>query len=127
MVRRSKRSDPERLREELVTLLINFKDELKKPEIRKKVISLIPAFHLLRDLGSSLIPEDDANSARDRILYYLKKYPKKIIKGVARNKSIIVFPAHAWMMWLSTRLSTDALDRGGDIGMKNFRKLRKTP
>ena len=81
MVRRSKRSDPEKLRERLVNLLINFKDELKKPEIRSKVIALIPAYHILRDLGSSLIPESDANSARDRILYYLLKYPRKIIKG----------------------------------------------
>ncbi len=57
----------------------------------------------------------------------VKTATKKILKGVARNKSIIVFPAHAWLMWLSTRLSTDALDRGGDIGMKNFRKLRGNP
>jgi hypothetical protein len=81
MVRRSKRSDPEQLREQLVNLLINFRDELKKPEIRSKVIALIPAYHILRDLGSSLIPESDANSARDRILYYLLKYPQRIIKG----------------------------------------------
>ncbi len=54
----------------------------------------------------------------------VKTASKKILKAVARNKSLVVFPMHARMMWWSTRMSPDALDRGGDIGMKQFRKIR---
>lgn len=50
------------------------------PDTREKVLSLIPAFHLLRDLGSSLISEH-IPAARDRIIFYLCKYPRKIIHG----------------------------------------------
>lgn len=71
----------ESIRKSLVTLLEHFSEELKKNDIRTKVIALIPAFHKLRDLGSSLIPKTEASSARDRIISYLKKYPKTIIDG----------------------------------------------
>jgi len=65
----------------LVDLLVNFKAELRSPHLRGKVLALIPVFHLLRDLGSSLIPGKQAASARSRILFYLRKYPKTVIKG----------------------------------------------
>lgn len=82
MVRRSQPDgEPERLRAELVQLLTNFAVELEKPDLRPKVIALVPAFHKLRDLGSSLIPKTEASSGRDRILSYLLKYPKQIIDG----------------------------------------------
>lgn len=41
----------------------------------------MPAFHKLRDLGSSLIPKSEAPSARDRIIAYLKQYPQTVIDG----------------------------------------------
>ena len=76
MPRRSQPKDrPEELRSDLVELLTNFAVELLKEDLRDKVIALIPAFHMLRDLGSSLIPMNDGGSARDRILAYLLKYP----------------------------------------------------
>jgi len=81
MTRRSKPSDPEYLRNELVKLLTNFKQELLSENLRGKVLALIPAFRKLRDLGSSLIPKEQASAARDRILYYFRKYPRVIIKG----------------------------------------------
>lgn len=74
-------NDPEKLRQSLVELLTNFAVELKKSDIRTKVIALIPAFHKLRDLGSSFIPKDEAPSARDRIISYLLQYPYKVIDG----------------------------------------------
>lgn len=80
-MRRSKQGDPEALRAELVALLINFKQELLSPNLRQKVVALIPAHHLLRDLGSSLIPREGPNAARARILEYFLKYPGVIIKG----------------------------------------------
>ncbi len=62
MPRRSQPSEPELLRSSLVELLSNFAAELQKDNLRAKVIALIPVFHKLRDLGSSLIPETDAAS-----------------------------------------------------------------
>ena len=76
MARRSKPNDlPEELQQHLTDLMANFSEELKNEDLRAKVIALIPAFHTLRDLGSSLIPKSEAFSARDRILAYLKQYP----------------------------------------------------
>jgi hypothetical protein len=45
------------------------------------VLALIPAFHSLRDLGSSFIPKTTAASGIDRILFYLRKYPITVIHG----------------------------------------------
>lgn len=81
MPRRSKPGDVEALRRKLVQLLSNFKAELESPDLRRKVLSLVPAFHMLRDLGCSLIPRTDADNARERILYYLRRYPRTVIKG----------------------------------------------
>lgn len=82
MSRRSQpRNIPEELRQSLVDLLTNFAEELKKDDLRQKVVTLVPAFHTLRDLGSSLIPKSEASSARDRIIAYLKQYPGIIIDG----------------------------------------------
>jgi len=65
----------------LVELLTNFATELRKPELRSKVVALVPVFHNLRDLGSSLIPKTEASSARDRVVAYLMRYPKQVIDG----------------------------------------------
>lgn len=81
MPRRSSQGEIEAIRVKLVDLLINFKRELQSPSLRSKVQALIPAFHLLRDLGSSLIPREQAASAKNRILFYLMKYPRTIVSG----------------------------------------------
>jgi len=81
-MRRSQPNDrPESIRKSLVELLTNFAVDLQKPDLRARVQALIPAFHKLRDLGSSLIPSTDASSARDRLIAYLTRYPKQVIKG----------------------------------------------
>lgn len=77
----------EKLRKQLQELLANFEQELKSGNLRKKVLSLVPCFHLLRDLGKSLIPSTIARSARNRILHYFKKYPGVIISG---NELLVV-------------------------------------
>lgn len=64
-----------------IDLLINFKEELKKDDLRIKVLALVPIINTLRNLGKSLIPRDIASAARDRIQYYFQKYPKTIISG----------------------------------------------
>lgn len=81
MARRSRQKNPEELRQELLGLIQNFESELKKDDLRGKVLALIPAHHILRDLGSSLIPREAAASARDRIILYLTKYPRQVIQG----------------------------------------------
>lgn len=80
MARRSRRGDPETLRSELEALVRGFKDVLRSKDPRTRVQGLVPAFHKLRDLGSSLAP-GAAEGARDRILAYLRRYPLTVIKG----------------------------------------------
>ncbi|MEQ1977237.1 HNH endonuclease [Xenorhabdus sp. SGI240] len=81
MARRSKKSEPETLRKQLLALIADFEHKLLEDSLREQVFMLVPANHLLRDLGSSLLNEDNCNSARDRILAYLLKYPRAIIHG----------------------------------------------
>lgn len=79
MARRSKQNVPEEIRKQLVHLLEDFEHELLKSDLRDKVIALVPAHHLLRDLGGSLIGK--VSAARDRIIAYLLKYPRQVIQG----------------------------------------------
>lgn len=81
--RRSQRSTntPEVCRRNLEELIRNFQSHLQAGELRPKVLALVPIFHGLRDLGKALIPHALASAARDRILYYLCKYPRVVING----------------------------------------------
>jgi hypothetical protein len=79
MTRRSQQQNPEEIRLALISLLKDFDEKLKQPDLRKKVIALVPAYHLLRDLGSSLI--ETSGAARERIIQYLCKYPQIVIQG----------------------------------------------
>lgn len=82
MARRSRQhDDPEHLCHELISLLEGFGEALESENLRQKVCALVPAYHLLRDLGSLLIPRTDATNARDRIIAYLLKYPGSVING----------------------------------------------
>jgi hypothetical protein len=81
MTRRPKEDVPNTLQQQLLDLLANFEKQLQQSDLRKKVLALIPVFHTLRDLGSSLIPRKDAASARSRILAYFQKYPLTVIHG----------------------------------------------
>lgn len=82
MPRRSRPADvPETLRRRLIDLLEHFEDQLRQGDLRERVRALVPAFQALRDLGSSLIPRESAANARDRILAYLRQYPRQVIDG----------------------------------------------
>jgi hypothetical protein len=81
MPRRPIENTPETLRKELIALLTDFELKLQLVDLRDKVLALIPAFHKLRDLGSSLMLRKTASAARDRILAYFQKYPFTIIHG----------------------------------------------
>lgn len=79
MVRRSKPADLRTLKAQLASLLDNFESKLTSKDLRPKVLALVPAFHALRDLGSSLISPNDAANARDRIEVYFRRYPLTVI------------------------------------------------
>lgn len=81
MARRSSIGDPEALRASLVELLTDFENHLNSSDLRRQVRELIPANHLLRDLGSSLLRDESAKAARDRILRYLLKYVGVVVDG----------------------------------------------
>ena len=81
MARRSKKNVPETLRKQLLELITDFEFKLKDDSLREQVLALIPANHLLRDLGSSLMNDENCNSAGDRLLASLLKYPGVIIHG----------------------------------------------
>ena len=76
-----KHADPELVRHKIEELIRNFETDLRTGDLRPKVLALVPIFHGLRDLGKALIPSQYASAARDRILYYLRKYPRIIIDG----------------------------------------------
>ena len=77
----AKQVDAEALRQKVANLIKNFEAELRSGELRLKVLALVPIFYGLRDLGKSLIPAEYTSAARDRILYYFRKYPGTIIDG----------------------------------------------
>lgn len=79
--RKGETVDLEAIRQRVAELIKNFEAELRSGELRTKVLALVPIFHELRDLGKALIPADYASAARDRILYYFRRYPGTIING----------------------------------------------
>lgn len=81
MVRRSKQQEPEALRQSLIELLANFEAILSRLELRAQVRALIPANHMLRDLGSSLLQGGPGLPADKRILAYLRRFPGVVIDG----------------------------------------------
>ena len=81
MARRSRVDDPEKLRKQLIQLLVAFEKKLMKADLRAQVKALIPANYTLRDLGCSLLPVDVDGAATARLLAYLLKYHSKLIQG----------------------------------------------
>ncbi|MCL5024778.1 MAG: HNH endonuclease [Nitrospirae bacterium] len=80
-MRKNKLLEPEEIRQKLADLVVNFEEELRTSNLRGKVLSLVPLFHALRDLGKSLLPLAPTSSARERILFYFRKYPYTVING----------------------------------------------
>jgi NAD(P)-dependent dehydrogenase (short-subunit alcohol dehydrogenase family) len=52
---------------------------------------------------------------------------REILKGVDRNKSIIVFPAHARVLWRLQRLNPNSMDMANRSMVRKFRKIRRAP
>jgi hypothetical protein len=81
VARRPSKGTPETKRKALIELLVDFEHHLSASDLRDQVQALIPVFHELRDLGSSLLGAEARASARDRILAYLRRYPTTVIAG----------------------------------------------
>lgn len=81
MTEHSKQSDPEQYRLRLMELLKNFEDHLKNSELRTQVLELVPATDMLQNLGASLLQGPDTDSARSRILAYMKQYMGIVLSG----------------------------------------------
>ena len=82
-----KQVDPEIVRMRVEELIRDFQYELKKEDLRPKVLALVPIFNGLRELGKVLIPSRYASSAGERILHYFRKYPGIVIAG---NELLVV-------------------------------------
>lgn len=76
-----RKNSAESIRRELQTLISNFEEELKKEELRPKVLFLVRFLGKFRELGVALSDNTTRTSARQRILHYFKKYPLTIING----------------------------------------------
>ncbi|GGF81915.1 hypothetical protein GCM10011402_38170 [Paracoccus acridae] len=81
MVRRPRAHDTDAIRLQLIELLTNFERHLAGADLRNQVRNLVPANHLLRDMGVSLLPQGNNLSARERILAYLRRFPAQVIDG----------------------------------------------
>ncbi len=67
--------------QELKLLIDNYEQELLNDNLRSKVIYLTQVLKNFRNLGKSIIDDENDLSARDRILKYFLKFPGVIING----------------------------------------------
>jgi hypothetical protein len=61
---------------EIRHIIDKFEQETSIINIRQRVLTLVPAFESMRELGKSIIPEGLSISARNRLLKYFLAYPK---------------------------------------------------
>lgn len=78
MAAKTKKYDSKEIRTQLEKLVSSYSTTLATYDLRTKVISIIPIRKSIKNLGISLLPKD-IDSALNRILYYLKQYPRRII------------------------------------------------
>ena len=81
MARKTKQCDTQALRNELIELFRGFESKVSASDLRGRVLFLVPAHHLLRDMGSSLVSIEEAASAQERIILYLRTYPGQFVSG----------------------------------------------
>lgn len=122
MAKENKKNQNELLAD-LKVFIRSFETIIDGEDLRSKVLALIPVVSLLHHIGSSLITDSEAGSARDRILLYFKKYPQKVLAG---NELFIVSGIHEWARrvrelrvqfgWkIATGLSIKEMIREGEI------------
>lgn len=67
--------------DELHCFLRAFEQLIDAGDLRAKVKALVPVLYQLRKIGKSPLPLDLRASARDRLLTYLRAYPRTVIDG----------------------------------------------
>ena len=110
----------------IVGLSTSLRSEAKGLGVKVSVVC--PGFIQTNLYDSATIVKADSKEFYGEVPFKridVKTASKKILKGVARNKSIIIFPMHAKLMWWATRMNPDALDMAGAYSMKKFRAIRK--
>jgi len=93
-----------------------------------KVSVVCPGFVQTGLYNAATIVEADNKEFYDQVPFKrmdVNKAAKLIIKGVRRNKAIMVFPLHAKLMWWGLRFNQNALDKANYFAMRDFRKIRK--
>lgn len=90
---RRKATDPDKLRLELVELLGSLGTGQTKKDLRKRVLALVPVHRALAKLGTSFVPRIAGRSGRDRILHYLRSYPRI---AIGREELFIVAGIQEW-------------------------------
>ena len=80
------------IRDRIIDLLSNF-ETISGTDLRSQVLSLIPVWHELHNLGCALLPANVRNAARDRLLYYFQSYPYRIL---SRYELAIVAGISEW-------------------------------
>jgi len=75
----------------LIDLLQNF--DTSCPDLREKVLALVPAWDLLTGLGKSMIPYEIASSGRARLLHYFQQYPGTVL---SRKELAVVAGIDDW-------------------------------
>ena len=64
----------EEYRNRIVELLMSF-DTAPDAELREQVLSLIPIWDEMNNLGCALLPVTVRHAARERLLQYFQRYP----------------------------------------------------
>ncbi len=93
-----------------------------------KVTVVCPGFVQTGLYNAATILEADNKEFYDQVPFKrmdVNKAGKIILKGVRRNKGIMVFPMHARLLWWALRLNQNALDTVNRIAMRDFRTIRK--
>lgn len=80
MARRSKTDDPKKLISGLADTLSAYAQGFDRRQLKDRVLGLVDAHYLLRDLGSSLMP-DAPKAARQRILAYFRANIGQVVSG----------------------------------------------
>jgi short-subunit dehydrogenase len=76
------------------------------------------------------VSEDDQETLMANLPFKLMDVTKAahaILRGVERNRAMIVFPAHARLLWWLYRLHPSLLNLIGNRIVKDLRKVRGTP
>jgi len=75
-------------------------------------------------LNVNVTREEIEENLPDWLFMDVNKAGTAILKGIARNRAMIVFPFHAWLAWWLMRLCPPLFDRIGRFQIKAFRKNR---